>query len=145
MYDLCPVPADEGTILRFIAFGHTQKWSTNTIQVYLAAVTALHKLNGYPPVDYSNYQIKLALRAVKQQNPATKHCHPITMDLLTSIIGLLNNTVHEQLWSATLTLGYFGALRGAEYTAVPGENGLLAAPTVSQLSFTTHLGLPAMH
>ena len=143
-YGLCPVPATDTTVLRFIAFGHTRNWSPNTMQVYISAISALHKLNGYKAPDLSGYQLKLALRAYKQHSPATKHCHPITIQLLTDMIHLLHGHQLQHLWSATLTLGYFAALRGAEYTATPCGGSTCTAPTVSQLSFTIHKAAPAM-
>ena len=47
------------------------------------------------------------------------------------------------LWKAMLALGYYGALRGSEYTAVT-ENGNVQAPLVSDLRFTSHDNKVAM-
>ena len=143
-YSLQPVPASQDTLLRFVAYGHAKGWTIGTFQVYLASIAALHKLNGYQAPDLSAYKLKLALKAVKDTGPPVKHCAPITYNLLTQFIAHAQDLPQAHLWTAMLSFGYFGAMRGAEYTAVPAGNGILKAPQLKQLQFVSGHTAPAM-
>ena len=113
----------------------------STITVYLSGISALHILNGHRAPDLSLPRIRLALKAVTQQSPGPSKKSPITYDLLSRIISVLPS--NRLLYTAMLTLGYYGALRGQEYTATT-DTGTLNAPLIQHLSFTTFNSKPAM-
>ena len=131
-HQLPPLPATEQLLLRFVTYAHTKGLSAATIQVYLAGVASLHTLNGLPSPPTGAYRLKLALKALSSLSTTTKRA-PITHDLLTYFISVLHSTSQHWLWQSMLTLGYFGALRGSEYTATY-QSGTIFAPLVHQVS-----------
>ena len=130
------MPADEEQILRFIAYSHAQRLSPATINVYLSGVASLHNMQGLQAPSIGSYRIKLALKSIAEAGPGINKKAPITYQLLCYMIQQLHPDLCL-LWSAMFCLGFYGALRGSEYTALV-EHGTIRAPLISDLTFTYH-------
>ena len=140
-HHLQPLPTSEDTILRYMAYCYSRKLSAATIQVYISAVAYLQAINGLPAPDVATYRIKLAIRAIKDLGPAPTKCAPVTFQLLQYIVGNVVQGDNGKLFAAMLSLGFFGALRGAEYAAVHIQNGVLLAPRLQDIQFVVYDGV----
>ena len=100
-----------------------------TVSVYLSAVRSLHVMAGLPEPVIRTPQVKLAVRAIASIGPPPKKKAPITYDLLCKMINMLTTFPEGEMWSAVLSLAFFGGLRGSEYM---GQNGS-TAPVVGQV------------
>ncbi len=77
--------------------------------------------------------------------PAQLKKLPITYPILHRLCTKLGYSHHTLVWHATLTLGFFGGLRGAEYTLVPSPAGPLSPLLlVGHISFGMNKGLSFM-
>ena len=141
---LQPIPATEQHLLRFVSYAHLKGLSSSTIQVYLSGISSLHTINGLPSPPVNSYRVKLALKAVSDIAPGVRHRLPITYHLLSYIIEQLQPGHHNLLWSAVLSLGFFGALRGSEYTAIYIPPNGWVAPKLKHVVFKQSQGHPAM-
>ncbi len=129
-YKLVVLPANEQTLLWFIAHVHSKGVKSNSMQVYLSAVRSLHLLNGMEPPPICSPSIKLALKAEYELGTHTTLVH---------MVDLLQCDPNNLVWSAILTQAFFGALHGAEYNLVVDSHGTMIAPLplVSNISFGT--------
>ena len=93
-------------------------------------------MQGLPAPPISSYRVKLALKSIVESGPSTNRKAPITYDLLCYMLQQLQPDMCL-LWSAMFCLGFYGALRGSEYSAIV-EQGTIRAPFISDLSFTYH-------
>ena len=143
LYQLQPIPAAEQQLLRFVAYAHLKGLQPSTIKVYLSAVSSLHTLNGLQAPPTSAYRVKLAIKALADIGPAPSKCSPITYHLLGYIISTLRG-YDLILYKAMLCLGFFGALRGAEYSASMAQNGTLSALCQSHIQFVTTDGIQGL-
>ena len=137
-YSLPLLPATEEQLLRFIVHCKNNTLAPSTIQVYLAAVVSLHQINGYAPPPSSSYRVKLAIRAINSHSPPPSSRHPITYKILSAMLLRLQKDHQCLLWSSMLTLGFYGALRGVEYSGTVGASGTIQAPLVKQIEFHAH-------
>lgn len=136
-YKLIAVPTNEQILLWFVAHLHARGIKSNSMQVYLSAVRSVHVLNGFQaPVTFTP-RIKLALKAAFELGDPAKPKAPITYPLLVRMIDLVSHGYDSYMWSALLTLAFYGALRGAEYSLVMGSGGTVMAqpPVVNSISF----------
>ena len=122
-------------MLRFIAHAKHIGLSPASIHVYISGVVSLHHMLGFQPPPTTSYKVRLAIRAINSQQITSNSRQPITYKILHSMVTCLHQLDLCYPWIAMLTLGFFGALRGAEYTAVPQSTGVLLAPFVHQVSF----------
>ena len=132
-YSLQPLPTSDQLLLRFIAFAYSKKLSPSTISVYVSSVVSLHQLNGFPALKLS-YQVRLAQKAVADLGPSPIHRTPITLLLLQDIVSVLPMEGYR-LWCSVLSLAFFGALRGAEYSATFTTGGTICAPLLKHVAF----------
>ena len=113
LYHLQALPASELTILRFIAH-ITPKVNRNSLQVYLAAIRALHVINGFQTPSITSPRIQLALRSLSQIAPTVKQAHPITFTIMSHFNSMLTGSWDDQVLWSCMTVMYFGCLRAAE-------------------------------
>ena len=116
-YSIVPQPATENVIMMYATHLYKRGVKFSTIKVYLSAVRHMHIINGYTNPMCNNDRLHLCMRSLqyKCENPTEKL--PITHAILERISKYLGNSHdHQLLWSA-MTLGFFGLLRAAEFTA----------------------------
>ncbi len=135
LYSLQALPASELTILRFIAH-LTPKVNHNSLQVYLAAVRALHVLNGFQAPPITTPRIQLALKSLSQSASDIKQAHPITFTLMSHFNTLLSDSWDDAaLWSC-MTVLFFGGLRAIELVPAVDQYELgYLPPRVCDLTF----------
>lgn len=102
----------------------------------------MHTLQGIaaPTV---GHRVKLALKAVQEAQISTKQKAPITYQLFSQMWSLIQSFNNSALLKAMLGLGFFGALRGSEYSAVV-QDGAVVAPVIADIVFTKYQQAPAM-
>ena len=137
-YNLITLPASEQQLLRFIAYMHSKGLNANTIHVYLSSVSSMHLLNGFPAPPNSSYRVRLACKAIKDNSASSSKKAPITYPLLQYIVSSFAHLQMSQMWTAIVTLAFFGAMRGAEYLATITHHGTIKAPLVRHLHFLQH-------
>ena len=134
LYHLPAVPASESQLLLFVAYAHAKSLRCSTIMVYLSGISSLHTINGFEAPPTAAYRIKLALRALQDMDQGPVHCKPITFQLLQYITSVLPSGYLCLLYTAMLSLGFYGALHGSEYAATMAQ-GTLMAPKLVHLQF----------
>ncbi len=123
-HNLIAVPAEESTVLRFLAFLQATPGkkgmglSLSTLNVSLAAIKFLHTQFGFSAEQILSPRVKLALRSVALQGRPPNKKSPITFDMLSLMVSTLSPDYDGWLWFTVLLTGYMGAMRGSEYTAV---------------------------
>ncbi len=91
----------------------------------------------WSPIPFCSPSIKLALKAAYELDTPSKPKAPIIYPILVHMVDLLQCDPNNLVWSAILTLAFFGALHGAEYNLVVDSHGTTIAPLplVSNISF----------
>lgn len=113
-YQLLPIPCTEETVLLFISYLYKNNLKGSSIRVYLSAVRSLHVEEGYGNPLHDYLRVKQALRAIDVLSDKPRKKLPITLDIMTSLYSLLDNSIESKmLWSA-FTLAFFGCLRASE-------------------------------
>ena len=135
-YDLSPFPASMNTILLYIAYMNTQGLSASTMSVYLSSIRSAHVMAGYQEPNIRSPQVKLALKAIKDNSAPPLQKKPIVYTMLKQMISVLNNESNAIMWSAMLSLAFFAGLRGAEYAMVSLNSGHMY-PCLSHIQFAT--------
>ena len=116
-YKLPPVPCSEQTMLLYVSYLHSKRLKGETIKVYIAAVRALHIMDGYPNPLEEFTRLKLTIRGICREGSVNQKL-PITFDILKRMGQKLSyNQDDIMIWSA-MTLAYFGCLRTAEFTVI---------------------------
>ena len=109
------LPTDQVLCLRYIAYLDKKGLTSGTVNIALAAIRNLHIINGFPEPCLRSGKVKLAIKAMSE-----KHCpvqkEPITFSVLQMIWPALEKIQDSELWKAVLCVGFFGGLRGSEYT-----------------------------
>ena len=111
-FDMVPLPATLETILMYLAYLAESK-AYNSIVNYLSAVWTLHKLNNFPHIDPSTFEIVITLRGIKRVlGNTTKEARPISVKELRRIFSSLDLLDSEDvaLWLACI-LCFRGLLR----------------------------------
>ena len=133
---LLPVPATERVLLTYIAWLHKKGRSHSTISSHLSAVRHLHIMNGYKAEHIRTDKVKLALRCIFIHSPPPCQKKPIDFSLLVEVWRSIEISVDTYLWQAIICLGFFGGLRGSEYTA---NVKLSSGPRIHNISFNKDL------
>ncbi len=138
LFNLEPVPSSELTILRFMAY-ISPRVSANSMSVYLAAIRALHIINGFPAPPITTPRIHLAVRSLSQSAPLTKQSFPITFTILSHFSSLLHCTWDDVVLWAVMNVLFFGCLRAAELVPLPSQyrDGFLP-PQLSDVQFAVY-------
>ena len=127
-----PCPADEWTLCLFATF-LAASLQHSFIKKYLLGVRALHIEQGFTDPLHNCLRLQRVIRGIKrtQGSPSSSRL-PITDDLMLVIWKSLNLQLpdHCMFWGAC-TLGYFGFLWSAEFTA----------PSFASFSPSVHLGV----
>jgi hypothetical protein len=89
-YSLVSLPASEETLLMFVAQLYRKNCSYSTVNVYLAAVRALHVLEGLPDPLPQCLRLKLAIRAIGTSSGPPRQKLPLTMNILEKILSFLD-------------------------------------------------------
>ena len=136
LYNLDAMPATELTILRFMTY-LTPRVSANSMQVYLAAIRALHVLNGFQPPPITTPRIHLALKSLSQKAPVTKQTYPITFNILLNFGYYLTDSFNDLALWACMNVLFFGCLRASELIPAVSQyrDGFLP-PQVNSIQFT---------
>ena len=139
------MPATEQTILLYIAFtqgrseqnGGLSNLRASSLHVYLAAIRSLHVMNGYPLPPISTPRVQMALKAIEEAGTEPMRKSPITYELLSRICQSFSYDYNDKVWRAIFTLGFFGALRGAEYALDVAQSGVIMSTPLllGQISF----------
>ena len=135
IYDTVPLPASEENILLFIAYLHNQNIKGQSIRCYLSAVRQLHIINYVVPPVNTPRVIALIKGAVVNSAPPFR-MSPITIDILTSLLDIVDQRHDALLLKTVMTTLYFGCLRAGEI-AVPNDQCFDKAlhVTISDITF----------
>ncbi len=152
LHALVPLPASESTILRFLAYLSYRPGrqglglAPSTYSSFLASIRSLHLFSGYTLPVTSSPKISLLLKSFRNSAPPPAQKSPITFHLLCNIISLLPKDYNGLLIQSALTLGFYGTLRGCEYSETLSQNGIILypSPKLSAVTFGTHMGLHYM-
>ena len=139
------LPATKHTVALFAA-ALSRRLSPATIRVYLAAVSLLHRRAGLSSPTRHNPSLQLALRGIQRYHQQRhRHQHkrsPITATILKHLLNFLSTTrkwnSHDRaMLKAALCLGFYGFLRGSEFT-IPTLKGFdpRIHPTLADITFT---------
>ena len=115
LYGVVPWPADEDTLLLYVAYLHKEGIKGTSIRVYLAAVRSLHVMKGLDPPYDGYYRLKLAIKCVMGECPP-KEKLPITLDIMQKMLTVVNDSFDDIMFWAAATLAHFGMLRVSEFT-----------------------------
>ena len=86
----------------------------SSIRVYVSAVRSLHVEEGLGnPLD-QYLRVKQALKALNVLSEKPKKKLPITLDIMSSLRSLIDNTVEGKMFWSAFTLAFFGCLRASE-------------------------------
>ena len=148
-FSLAPIPASEQTILWYMAYTQSKPGfkaiKASSLRVHLSAIRSLHVLSGSIVPPTCTPRVNLILKALSDNGPGPVQKLPITYPILHHLCSKLGYSHHTLVWHAVLTLGFFGGLRGAEYTLVPSPLGPLCPPLLmNHISFGTIKGLNFM-
>ena len=119
---VCPLPASTYTITYF-AVALSRRLSPATINVYLAAVSTLHKENALHDPVRGNPQLKAVMKGIRRAYMTTpRHRRqPITINILSRLLNSIQvsrNIPHHnrRMLAAAFTLAFYGLLRVSEFT-----------------------------
>lgn len=135
-YHLCVIPAREQTLLWYIA--HTQSrpgfkaLKATTLKVHMAAIRDLHVKSGLPVPPTSTPRVKTMIKAIYENGPGPMRKLPITYNILNHLLRQIGLSPSDLVWHSVLSLGFFGGLRGAEYTLATSSHGLLCPPLLAR-------------
>ncbi len=141
MHELLPVPVDECTILRYIAYLQSQPGrgkvglSHSSVQVHLSGIRALQVVHGNDTSFYTS-KVKWALRSIELKGPPPVRKIPITFDILEAFLLALPPDYDGLMWASVINLGYYGAFRGSEYTVVTLSQGIMVSQPLSVQAVT---------
>ena len=130
---LTPLPATEQTILKYIAWLYKKGMASGSYNVHLSAIRNLHIINSVPHDHIRTDKVKLALRSIWISSPGPAQKHALDFNLLVKLWPLVQKSTNTYMWQALLSLGFYGGLRGAEYTQVNSSEG----PKVQSVTFSS--------
>ena len=96
-------------------------------------------MNGFPEPEFRTPQLKLALKAAAESGTQPARKAPLTFRLLKKLWPYLPSHGPGLVWPALLSLGFFGSMRGSEYTKC-GTN----KPVVSQITLGSRKSGPVL-
>ncbi len=150
-FSLTLIPASEQTILWYIDYTQSRPGfksiKASSLKIHLSAIRSLYILSGSIVPPTSTASVNLILKAINDNGPGPIQKLPISSPILHHLCTKLGYSHHTLVWHATLTLGFFGGLRGrrAEFTFVPSPARPLSPPLViSHISLGTTKGLSFM-
>lgn len=112
-----PLPASEGTLLRYVSALHSMNRKPSTISGHLSAVRHLHLINGLPDPLPGCHRLELVKRGIAKQSAPTEQRVALTnQHLLRFLDVLVLSSYDDALFFAMATLGFFGFFRISEMT-----------------------------
>ena len=126
-----PLPATSRTVTYFATALHKQRMAPATIRLYLSAVSACHRENGFADPCKDNPLLTLVKRGVTRSSKRLPdQRQPITSTILRHLIHQLKSDQHlrkpdRAMLSAAFCLAFYGLLRVSEYTA-PSDKAFIS-------------------
>ena len=118
-----PLPADKETVVYF-AVALSRSMAPSSIQVYLAAIGALHRQFGHRQPTHHNPRLNLVLRGAKRAHAMTrkKTRQPITPPILARLLAQVKTSKSlgrhdKRMLTAAFLAAFSGFLRVSECTA----------------------------
>ena len=85
------------------------------------------------------------IKAIFESGPGPLRKLPITFHILSHVLSQVCVSPTNLVWHSALSLGFFGGLRGAEYTLATSSYGLLCPPLLARhITFGCHHGINYM-
>ena len=100
--------------LLYVTHLHLKGLAPTSISVHLAAVRALHVVEGFKEPEIRTPQVNLALKGMLDAHVTTQR-KPIDFNMLTEICDVVSNHSNSSMWLAVLCLAFFAGLRSSEY------------------------------
>lgn len=116
-YNLSPLPLNEATLLKYVAYLSLQKITYSTAKTYYSGIKNYSVVEGFGLPRETFDRLKMALRSLEINSGNTTKKLPVTIQILEQIIDRIVHTNYNDvmLWAA-MTLAHFGLLRAAEFT-----------------------------
>ncbi len=112
--------------------------TANSMQVYLAAIRALHVYHGLPVPLLTTPRIQLALKSLSHHAPEVKQALPITYSIMQGFQKLLTNSFEDMILWTCMTILFFGCRRAGEIAPSPDQMAIgFLYPKVCDLVFTS--------
>ena len=113
-------PASSHDVLAYIAYQSSQSRAPSTICTYLAAISFVHKINGW--LDPTNsFIVKKMKEGCKRQDIRSDSRRPITYIILRQLVSILpsvcSSSFEAALFKAAFSLCFFGFLRVGEFAS----------------------------
>lgn len=121
LYNLKSLPADESTVLYFIAYLFDMGLKCSTIRVYLSSVRSLHIFEGHP-IPVRTPKIQLALRGAEVLSEPPSRKLPITFSILFDMCTKLVGWQDAEMLRVAMCTAFFGCLRSGEICLQDGQN-----------------------
>ena len=113
IYEIDPLPAGVDVLCRYAEYLSLSLKSHESLMGYISGVKTLHKLLDLPINQFSDIELKLALRGLQRNNThIPKQAPPITPQILHDVYDLLDMDNEEDVifWAVVL-IGFFLLLR----------------------------------
>lgn len=136
------MPASESVIMWYLAYTQSKpgkELKASSLSVYLSAIKSLHVMNGLSDPPTNTARVKLIVKAIMEDNGPSRQKLPVTFPMVNFMIGLLYDSYDDIMFKAAITLGFFGGLRGSEYTVVMHNGSFMTPPLrLKHITFGKH-------
>jgi len=135
-------PVSQASIILFISFLSLGGWAPSSINSHMAAISFVHKANGWcDPTD--SFLLKKLKEGTKRGNPRKDSRLPISPVLLAKLVRILtsvcNSSLEVLMFKAAFLLAFFGFLRVGEFTSAGRYSDDSKSLTVNDVSILPDL------
>lgn len=152
-YDVCSLPATEGTISLFVTSQEGYR-ALSTIRRYLSTISVAHRSAGYDsPCNYDS--VRRIIKGIsRSERRIVNRASPISLEILHKMIDLCGTSGTGFRDATLLIIGWSGALRRSELVSICMEdiefvdNGMILIiprSKTDQEGIGVEIGIPKFH